>query len=82
MLRSLQVPGYMLSSPCTPYSFRGPEEKQKSKDLDQSYCKEKKRYCIDEKNSEDAEDKGKGASNIGMIHILQGFLHVRSVRTC
>ena len=47
--------------------------KQKSKDLDQSYCKENERYCFDEKNSEDDEDKGKGASKIGMIHILQGF---------
>ena len=63
----------MLSSPCTPYSLRGAEIQQNSKDLDQSYCKEKKRYCIDEKNSEDEEDKGKGASQIGMIHILQGF---------
>ena len=36
-------------------------------------AKENERYCIDEKNSEDEEDKGKGASKIGMIHILQGF---------
>ena len=59
----------MLSSPCTPYSFRGPEVKQKSKDLEQSYCKENERYCIDEKNSENGEDKEKEASKIGMIHI-------------
>ena len=63
----------MLSSPCTPYSCRGPEVKQKSKDLDQCCCKENERYCIDEKNREDEEDEGKGASKIGMIHILQGF---------
>ena len=63
----------MLSSPCTQFSFRGPEVQQSRKDLDQSYCKEKERYCIDKKNIENEEDKEEETSKVDIIHILQGF---------